>query len=62
LRHPYQATARERIERPLAEPAEESDGSAAPGDNDLASPLHALQVLTEAIMQLTDADFALMLM
>jgi hypothetical protein len=62
LRHPHQATAHESVEWPLTEPAEARDGSPAPGDDDLASSLHSLQVLAEAIVKLTDPDFALGLM
>jgi hypothetical protein len=62
LRHPNEATSRERIEWPLAKPAEASDRPSAAGDDDLASSLHSLQVLAEAIVQLADADFAIGLM
>ncbi len=62
MRHPHQTTSRESIKRTLAEPAEASDGSAATRDHNLASPLHSLQVLAEAIVQLADADLALGLM
>jgi hypothetical protein len=62
LGHPHQAASRESIERTLAEAAEAGDGPAAAGDDDLASPLHPLQVLAEAIVQLADPDFTLRLM
>jgi hypothetical protein len=62
LRHTHQATARESIERPLSEPAEASNRPPTPGDDDLASPLYALQVLAEAIVQLADPDLTLWLM
>jgi len=62
LRHPNQAAACESIEWSLAESAETSDGPAAPSNDDLASPLHSLQILAEAIVQLADPDFALRLM
>ena len=50
------------VERPLTEPAQTSYGPTAPGNDDLATPLHSLQVLTKAIMQLAYANFALGLM
>lgn len=59
LRQSDKATTCKSIKGPLSEPAETGDGPATPGDDDLASALHALQVLTEAIMELTDSDFAL---
>jgi hypothetical protein len=62
LRHPHQAAASESVERPLAEPAEARDGSPAAGNDDLSSTLYSLQVLAEAIVQLSDTDFALILM
>jgi len=62
LRHPNQATARERVKRPLAEPTQAGNRTSAASDNDLVPPLHPLQVLAEAIMELTDPDFALWLM
>jgi len=62
LRHPNQAAARESIKGPLAEPAETSHRPPAAGDDDLASPLYSLQVLAEAVMELANSDFALMLM
>ena len=62
MRHPHQTAARESIKRPLAEPAEASHRPPAAGDDDLASPLHSLQVLAEAIVELSDSDFALGLM
>jgi hypothetical protein len=60
--HPHQATARESIERPLAKPAEAGHWPPAPGDDDLAAPLYSLQVLAEAVVQLSDANFTLGLM
>jgi hypothetical protein len=62
LRHPHKPTSRESIERTLAEAAEAGNGSAAASDDDLASILNSLQVLAEAVMQLTDSNFALGLM
>jgi hypothetical protein len=59
LRHPHQATARESLEWPLAEPTQTRDGAPATGNDHLASPLHSLQVLAEAVVQLADSDFAL---
>jgi len=59
LRHPHKATAGESVEWPLAKPAQASNRPPTPGDDDLASPLHSLQVLTETIVQLADTDFAL---
>jgi hypothetical protein len=59
LRHPHQTAASENVERPLAEPAEARDGSPAAGDDDLSSTLYSLQVLAEAIVELTDTDFTL---
>jgi hypothetical protein len=62
LRHPHQTTTRKSIKWPLAEPAEAGHGPSAAGDDNLASPLHSLQVLAEAIVELTDPDFVLCLM
>lgn len=62
MRHPDQSAARESIERPLTEPAQARHRTSAPGDDDLASPLHSLQVLAEAIVELTDPDFTFGLM
>lgn len=62
MRHPDQSAARESIERPLAEPAQARYRTSAASNNDLASPLYSLQVLAEAIMELTDPDFTLGLM
>jgi hypothetical protein len=62
LGDPHQTASRESIERPLAEPAEARHRPTAPGDNDLTAPLHSLQVLAEAVVQLTDSNFALRLM
>jgi hypothetical protein len=62
LRHPHQTAASERIEGSLSEAAEASHGPPAAGDDDLASPLHSLQILAEAVMELTDTDFPLGLM
>jgi hypothetical protein len=58
LRHPHQTTARESVEWPLTESAQTSHGATAPGDNDLAAPLHSLQVLAKAVVQLAHADLA----
>lgn len=62
MRHPNQAPARESVERPLTEPTQASNRPPAPGNDDLASPLDSLQILAEAIMELTDSNFALGLM
>jgi len=62
LRHPNEATTGESIERPLAKPAQASHRLPTASDDDLASPLYALQILTEAIVELTDPDLALGLM
>jgi hypothetical protein len=62
LRQPHQAAMGESLERPLAEPAEASDGPPSAGDENLASSLHSPQVLAEAIVELSDSDFALGLM
>jgi hypothetical protein len=62
LRQSHQTTACESVERPLTKPAQASNRPAAPSDDDLASPLYSLQILAEAIVQLPDTDFALMLM
>jgi hypothetical protein len=62
LRHPHQTAAGESIKRPLAEPAEASYRPPAAGDDDLASPLHSLQVLAQAIVELSDPDLGLGLM
>jgi hypothetical protein len=62
LRHPHQTTSREGIERTLAEPAEARHRQPAPRDDDLTAPLHSLQILAEAIVELTDPDFALRVM
>jgi hypothetical protein len=59
LRHSDQAAPRKRIEWPLAKPAEASYGPPAPGDDNLAAPLYSLQVLAEAIMELSDSDLGL---
>lgn len=59
MRHPHKTATRESIEWPLAEPAEASNRPATPGDDDLTSPLHALQVLAETIMELSDSDLTL---
>jgi hypothetical protein len=62
LRHPHQTAAREIFEGSLSvKPAEESDASAAPGDDDLASPLHSPQILAEAIVQLAYPHLALLM-
>lgn len=62
MRHPHQTTACESIERPLTEPAEARHWPPPPGDDDLTSPLHALQVLAEAIVKLSDSNLGLGLM
>jgi len=62
LRHPHQATAGESIEWPLAKAAQTGDRLSASRYNHLGSPLHALQILTEAIVQLPNPDLALGLM
>jgi hypothetical protein len=62
LRQPHQTTARESIEWPLAKPAEARHWPPAPSDHNLTAPLYALQVLAEAVMELTDSDLALGLM
>jgi hypothetical protein len=62
MRHPHQASARKGLEWPLPEPAQTSHGPAAARNDDLAAPLHSLQVLAEAVVQLAHADFALRLM
>jgi hypothetical protein len=55
LWHPHQTTSREVFERPLGiESSEASDAPPTPGNDDLASVLHSLQILAEAIVQLTD--------
>jgi hypothetical protein len=61
--HPHQTAAREILEGPLSvESAEASDAPAAPSDDHLASLLYSLQILTEAIMQLSNSNFSFRLM
>jgi hypothetical protein len=55
----HQAAARESVEWPLTEPTQSGHWSSAAGNDDLASPLHSLQVLAEAIMQLSDTNFTI---
>jgi hypothetical protein len=63
LRHTHQTAACEILERSLSvESAEASNAPPAPGDDQFASILHALQILTEAIVQLADSDLSLRLM
>ncbi|HEX5762246.1 MAG TPA: hypothetical protein VFY04_03895 [Solirubrobacterales bacterium] len=62
MRHSHQTSARKGIKRPLPERAQSGHGPPAAGDDYLASPLHSLQVLAEAVMKLTNSDFALRLM
>lgn len=59
MRHTHQATTSESVEWPLPKPTQASDGPTAPSDDDLASPLHLLQVLTQAIVKLPYSNFAL---
>jgi hypothetical protein len=59
LWHPYEATLRERLKRPLTESAQTSHRPTAPGNDDLAPILDSLQILAKAIMQLAYANFAL---
>jgi hypothetical protein len=62
-RHPHQTTARKILKRSLGvQAAEASDRPPPPGNDHLASPLHSLQILTEAIVQLSNSDFAPRLM
>jgi len=59
LRHAHQATPSESVEWPLAEPTEARHWPSSAGDDDLPSPLYSLQVLTEAIMELSYSYFPL---
>ena len=54
-----QAAPSESFERPLAEAAQTSDRSPAPGDHDITAALDPFQILAEAIVQFSDPDFAL---
>lgn len=63
LRHSHQTAAGEILERALGvESTEAGNASPAPSHDNLATALHSLQILTEAIVQLADSDLSLRLM